>query len=257
MQFTKEYWNDRAIKHGHTGHAKPFIYCFDQQARLFAIHQILKALRIEKNNALDFGSGSGDFVELLSRQFKNVCGYDISETVIDIAKQRFHHSKIDLTSNLSDIEAYPLFDLILTVTVLQGMSMSELESAVSLFSKIVSKSGAMIFMEFFTTDEINARIGEKRITQNEWYKCLNAYHLQIQSEHYFYNPLVSSTKSWVEYRSSLINRFLKYFKKNKWAQNKLTENAKKIIDQYQDAISSSPTPFKIYIVKKSSIVQNY
>ena len=82
----KEFWNDRVKKYGHTGWADNFIYAYDQQARLLAVEKIVNSLTCEKTLALDFGTGSGDFANLLSKYFDKVIAFDISDTVIEIAK---------------------------------------------------------------------------------------------------------------------------------------------------------------------------
>jgi len=85
----KEFWNNRIRKYGHTGWADSLIYAYDQQARLIAIGEILNSLTCNKSVALDFGTGSGDFANLLSKQFDKVIAFDISDVVVEIAKRKY------------------------------------------------------------------------------------------------------------------------------------------------------------------------
>ena len=70
MDDSKDFWNGRVKKYGHTGWADIFIYAYDQQARLRVIENILKQLEFNKSLAFDFGTGTGDFANLLLGYFE-------------------------------------------------------------------------------------------------------------------------------------------------------------------------------------------
>jgi 2-polyprenyl-3-methyl-5-hydroxy-6-metoxy-1,4-benzoquinol methylase len=128
--FNKEYWNIKAQTNGHTGHAEPFYYCFDQQARLFAIDEIIKKSSSEKGSVLDFGCGSGDFIGILNKYYKTIYAFDISEEVVKLAKKRFNESNVIISDNYNQIISYKPVDLILTVTVLQSIKKQELDATI-------------------------------------------------------------------------------------------------------------------------------
>ena len=138
--FSTDYWNNRMLVNGHTGHAEPFYYCFDQEARLFAFFKIINTLIIESNVALDYGCGSGDFIEILEKNFKNVVAYDVSEKIVFKAKQRFKTDKILVTSNIEEINNRQNFDLIITVTVLQTLNKYQLKSSLHFLKNKLSQN---------------------------------------------------------------------------------------------------------------------
>lgn len=247
--FTKEYWNERAQKYGHTGYADPYYYCFDQQARLYAIKQLIKPI-LSKGNALDFGCGSGDFVELLSSYFKITHGFDISDTVINQAKKRFNGSNIILMTDVAQLKPIPTFDLILTVTVLQTLNKNELNEKLNLFSKLLNTKGQIISMEFFSTEEHNFKTGENRITEKAWNLALSEYQLKPVSTTTFYSPEEFPTTSWLIYKNNIFLRVLRLFKRYSWARYCLSEISKKLIIRYNDVTNVKNSMYKIYIIEK-------
>lgn len=250
--FSTDYWNERVRRFGHTGHAEPFYYCFDQEARLYAVDTVIKRIAPIKDAALDFGCGSGDFVELLSGQFKTVSGFDTSENVIEIAKQRFNDPKIQLSGDLNDCVSGKTFDLVLSVTVLQTLTFKELEKTIALFHKILNPNGKLICMEFFSTEEYNLKANEKRITNTDWTKILHANNFIINSVDGFYNPIVFPSKSWRIYKSQLYMKLLKLFKHQTFAKNELKRKAKELIYKYKDVYPFQDSTFKVYVIEKKN-----
>lgn len=249
--FNAHYWNDRARKYNHTGHSEPFLYCFDQEARKFAIGQVLKNLISNKRNALDFGCGSGDFISLLLQEYETVCGVDISEVVLEKASERFKFPNVEFSVNLSSIEK--TFDLILTVTVLQTFTENELNNCLSQFAQLLSPQGKMVAMEFFPTEEFNTKENQNRLTINQWNESLNKYQLKIDTITGFYNPVLFPSKSWQKYRSRFLLRLLKPLKQFKTIQNVFKQSAKKIINEHADVFPYPSSTFKIYVISKKDI----
>jgi cyclopropane fatty-acyl-phospholipid synthase-like methyltransferase len=248
--FTKEYWNKRANDFGHTGYSEPFLYSFDQQARLYAINHIVKSINSGKILALDFGCGSGDFVELLSGEYKTVYGFDISEAIIKKVQNKFREPNIILTDNLSAIPVENKFDIVLSVTVLQYLSKDELNETISLLSQRLSKGGLIVSMEFFTTDDFNRKDKTTKATVEDWKNILIKNNLKIRSTHYFYNPVELPTKSWLKYKNNLFLNLLRVVKWHPLTQQYFSRIAKKLINRHKDVLLETNNAYKIYCVEK-------
>jgi cyclopropane fatty-acyl-phospholipid synthase-like methyltransferase len=247
--FTKEFWNERAQKYGHTGYADAYYYCFDQQARLYAIKQLVARCK-QKKRALDFGCGSGDFVKLLSSCFNQTYGYDISEVVINKANGRFKNSNIVLWSDTTQLEPIPTYDLILTVTVLQSLNKNELAETLALFSKLLNSEAQIISMEFFSTEEHNLKTNENRITERDWLLALSQNQLKVVSATNFYSPVEYPSASWLQYKDSLFLKFVRLFKHYSWAEYYLSRISKKLIARYDDVTNVKNSRYKIYVIER-------
>jgi len=248
--FDKSYWNERAEKYGHTGHAEPFYYCFDQQARLQAIETLIGQAGIPKAQALDFGCGSGDFTHLLSLHFKTVYAYDISDVMIAQVKKRFPQTAVVASDELSEVLAHRRFDLLLSVTVLQTFSVQELDQTLSLLSAHLSDRGLFIAMEFFTTEALNRQLGETKATAEEWRELLAKHGLKIASLPGFINPHLAPSKSWNSYNNNLFLKSLKPFKRYAFAQAQFIRSAKKILNHYRDTLPETGSLLHFYTLQK-------
>jgi cyclopropane fatty-acyl-phospholipid synthase-like methyltransferase len=251
--FTKQYWEERVSKHGHTGHGEAFLYCFDQEARKFAIAELLKHIHFEKKDkALDFGCGTGDFLNIINSQFSNVYGYDISNRVIEKARKFLkHENKIVLTNDVSKIEQAAPYDFILTVTVLQSLTKNELTEACALLFNALDDNGYMVCMEFFTTEVRNTQTQENKATTNEWLDILRHNQVEVISLHSFYNPHLYPSKSWNLYQNNKFLYLLKPIKRFHIIQKILSNVAKKIITKHNDVLEKQKTSFKIQILQKT------
>src|SRR4051812_3804890 len=199
--FTKDYWNERALKYGHTGHAEPFYYCFDQEARKFAIREVIRETAFQqKNKALDFGCGSGDFIPLLLESFQSVSGFDISETVIEKAKPRFAGTtNVTLSHAFKTIEAKGPYDLALSVTVLQNLSKQELQTTLQLLYANLNNGAHLVCLDAFLSTEKKREQNMDKATTDEWLQCLTAEGFKLQASRAFYNPVMFPTRSWKLY----------------------------------------------------------
>jgi SAM-dependent methyltransferase len=261
--FTVDYWNERAKKFGHTGHSEPFYYCFDQQARLYGVDEIIKKLDSKKNTALDFGCGSGDFIELLTHYYKTIYGYDTSEIVLKQTRQRFEKKPIVLLDDLNTAVTEKKFDLILTVTVLQSLTYNELEKTLSLLSQLLSEGGVIVSMEFFVSKEHNLRTNETRTTKEEWLNLLAKNNLKIDSSRRFYGPVDFPSKSWLLYKKNVFLKLLRLFKNLSFIQKYFIKLAKKYDRHYfrkkQCLILQPPLTHNTLIIlslKRTCLLQN-
>lgn len=248
--FDKSYWNERAEKYGHTGHAEPFYYCFDQQARLQAVETLIQQANIHKEQALDFGCGSGDFTDLLNRHFKTVYAYDISDVMIRQVKKRFPQPGVIASDRLEEVLADRRFDLLLSVTVLQTFSTQELDQTLSLLAAHLSEKGVFIAMEFFTTEALNLQLGETKATAEEWRGLLTKHGLKIEALPGFINPHLAPSKSWNSYNNNLFLKSLKPFKRFAFAQAQFIRSAKKILNHHKDTLPETGSPLHFYTIQK-------
>lgn len=252
--FTKEYWNKRTLKYGHTGHSEPFLYCFDQEARKFAVGELLKNISFKKTaSALDFGCGTGDFLELLNNKFVNVLGYDISDQVLEKAKQAHRQAAgLAFTNSAATLKEKMPYDLILTVTVLQSLDKNELKDTMEQFCSLLSHDGYILNMEFFSTEERNNDFKEDRVTIKEWSEIVENSGLTIVSQHSFYNPILAPAVSWKKYNTGLFLNVLKLFKRWHRVQVYFSKTARQIIYKEKDVLAIENSTFKIYILQKKA-----
>ena len=250
--FTKQYWNERALKHGHTGHSEPFYYCFDQEARRFAIGEIISSLPFQqKENALDFGCGSGDFIGLLLQDFKTVSGYDFSESVLRLAKQRHtSHAAVFLSHHFNDIENKGPYDLILSVTVLQYLNKQQLEKTLGALYANLNKTGYLVSLDTFSTPEINNEHGTDKATVQEWEHAVKTCGFTTTAAFHFYNPVLFPSRSWKMYNDNLFLKCLRPFKRLKAVQAIFSNKARQIIYSQKDILHDQNSIFKIYILQK-------
>jgi len=250
--FTKDFWDDRVAKYGHTGYGDPFLYAFDQEARKFAIDELIKELKLLKTDrALDFGCGSGDFIELLNKKFVNVDGFDISEKVLEVARKRFAGSEtISFTNDSTSLRSENAYDLILTVTVLQGLLNEELKAICPLIFRALSDKGFLLCMEFFATEARNEKQNESKATLNHWAHLLKNNNMKVIAEKHFYNPVLFSSRSYKNYKKNPVLKFLKVFGKFSFVQKILARKARQLILAKKDVLGDQNSTFKIFIIQK-------
>lgn len=250
--FTNEYWNERALKYGHTGHAEPFYYCFDQEARKFAIREIIKNTGFtDKNKALDFGCGSGDFLELLLEEFSSVTGFDPSEKVIEKAKRRLYKNKaVFLCSTFNEVEKNAPYNLVISVTVLQNLNKTELEKTLHQVCDMLVEGGSVICLDAFSSPEKNKEHGEDKATTNEWLEAIKKAGFELSAVYPFYNPVLFPTRSWQQYTKNKLLKSLKPFKRFLWIQKLFSSTARQIIYREKDILQEQNSIFKIYILQK-------
>lgn len=146
----QEYWNQRALQFGHTGWSNLYLYRHDQVSR---IKSIIDILDIEDDaKVLDFGCGTGEFVEAVAKRFPGcvITGLDVSDRVIVLAHERLHSfDNVELICG--DIDSIPFgsgnYDLILCVTVLQHIDPSRLHAVLAHCASLLRSTGKMIVIE--------------------------------------------------------------------------------------------------------------
>lgn len=208
MSDIKEFWDSRVKRYGHTGQADRFIYAYDQQARLLAIEKILNSLTCDKSCALDFGTGSGDFANLLSKYFQQVIAFDISDVVIEVAKKNIkkcrnvqfysgnHIENISIPNNI--------VDLVLLVTVLDHiMDDSELVKTLKYFWKILKNNGFIIVLESAYNYDKPKNSYKKFTKFNDWLSIFSDCGFSLYKYYHFYDPIEYPCASYLSYRSHI------------------------------------------------------
>ena len=208
MKDLKEFWNQRAKKYGHTGWIDPVIYAFDQQARILSIEKILSSLNFDNSAALDFGTGSGDFAGLLSKYFKRVIAFDISEAVIKIAEQRYKENeniKFYCADNINKIGiGERSLDLILSITVLDHiMDYSELFATVRHCQTILKDTGFFIILESAGNSQKPKSFYKKFTKFSQWLSLFSDRGFLLYAYYQFYDPLECPCESYMSYRAGL------------------------------------------------------
>ena len=207
----KEFWNNRAKKYGHTGWADSLIYAFDQQARILAIKNILTSLDCNKSLALDFGTGLGDFANLLSKYFKKVIAFDISEAVIRVAKRKYEKVKNIQFHSGNHIEKIGIYnfpnetvDLILSVTVLDHIiSDPELIKTLKYFQKILRQDGIIIAFEYSLDYEKQVTLYQRFMKLEEWRSIFLHCGFYLYKYYGFYHPVEMPCLSYLSYKSRI------------------------------------------------------
>jgi len=132
-----------------------------------------KALKFpkKKNMALDFGCGIGRLTEPLSKHFTKVIGIDISDHMLDLAKEHTEKSKIknidykDIT-HLSSIKSNSM-DLIVTRFVLEHIPPNLAKKYIKEFTRILKPNGIATFEVPFSEPSENVSHNKKYIEKGE------------------------------------------------------------------------------------------
>ncbi|WP_306666877.1 class I SAM-dependent methyltransferase [Phascolarctobacterium faecium] len=254
MESNKAYWNERARKNGHTGWNDLVIYYYDQKVRLNTIDYILKKTMLNRGGlSLDYGCGSGDFSEVLSKYFSEVIATDISEIVLSSAKKNNKNSNatfVAFDDKIFDND----YDLILSITVLQHiLNDKDLEKLLEKFAKsLKEKNGKIILLESIAIDEMDTMENDylKIRSKKKLLEIIKNSGLTVESCYDFYNPLSKDSLKFKKLYNNIFIRILKilsrldvYFMKN---------FLKRVIDIYvgQDiGIIYSESTTKILILK--------
>jgi ubiquinone/menaquinone biosynthesis C-methylase UbiE len=82
---------------------------------------LVKDLEKSGDKVLDFGCGSGRLVGFFCGKYKSYVGVDISQKLIDIAKQRYHSEKTNFVKLSNDFSRLPFkdsyFDIVFSIAV--------------------------------------------------------------------------------------------------------------------------------------------
>jgi len=98
---------------------------------------------------LEIGCGTGNYTTLLKDRFprSDITAVDISEDMLDVAKEKFEASDIDfITADAEDLSLKKEFDLITSNACLQWFD--NLDGALAKLKKLLRKDGRILFSAF-------------------------------------------------------------------------------------------------------------
>ena len=262
-----EFWNERVSNHGHTGYKDQIIYAYDQLARLKTIESITASLDCKREFALDFGTGTGDFANLLARDIQRVLAFDISEKVIGVAKRKYADTpniRFVNGQSITDIVTdNQMFDIILSITVLDHiMNDDELERTIQWFQKNVFNKGYVVALEYSALSQRNPSTYKRFSTMGEWLERFSNNGFSLETLYDFYDPQESPCKSYELYRKNLTvkcferlnnTRFVRRFARIGFASKHLESIARSSIAEKVDFFwkdQDSKSPYHIMIFKK-------
>ena len=217
------FWNNRAVKYGHTGWSDPSLYLFDQPIRLNVIKEILNDLEIEKKTALDLGTGSGDFAKMLSDVYEKVWAFDVSENVLKIARQNcklknnitFLNSTSIINTNAIDSQ----LDLILSITVLQIYTdNNELSAVLNHLHSLLNKNGIFICLEYTPASSVKKAEHQAERKLEDWVSIFNKNGFELIKRYGFFHPTLKPTLSFSKYYSHPFVKILKLIKRSDFAK---------------------------------------
>ena len=147
-----ENWNERALSQGHTGWANPHIYRYDQPLRIQAILKLIKSspFSMTELSVLDFGCGTGDFSFAVANLGAKVTGIDISDVVIERAKQIAggkSNAAFETSSDSFFTKRPEKFNMVLSITVLQHLNGNELKKTLRQLFEVMVPGGYLLAIE--------------------------------------------------------------------------------------------------------------
>ncbi|MCX6113158.1 MAG: class I SAM-dependent methyltransferase [Proteobacteria bacterium] len=262
MAINKEFWDNRVRKYGHTGWKDYDIYAYDQCARLKAIEKIIDSLDCQREFALDFGTGVGDFANLLAQTFNKVYAFDISQEVLNVAKKKYGHIKninfIDGNS-ITDVKLEDKsLDIILSITVLDHiLDDNELSKTIGWFGEKISDRGYIVILEYALPSKMLKSDYQRYWLFDEWLSLFSDFDFHLIQQYGFNHPKFSPCKSYSIYNKSWQTKFFRlicrYFGHIKSTESHLDDFAERILREYSDFLwkGRSSDILKIMIYQKS------
>ncbi len=201
----KEFWELRARKYKTTGYIDYSIAFFDQLMRLKVVERLVRQyadFNIKSASMLDFGCGSGDFIVYFSDKVKNIVGYDISDEILKVARERCKNlSNVSFENDLSKVKGK--FDIVLSITVLQHiLDDDELKESLRKIGDLCNKGTIFLVLESVKSDNsANMQILDYlAFRKAEYYKSiLEDVGFKVLSVKNFYNPYFLKTSSYKRY----------------------------------------------------------
>ena len=239
------FWNKRAEKYGHTGWSDTITYFYDQNMRLNLIENVIKKYFPNSvENSLDYGCGSGDFSNLLSKYSHKVVATDISDKVIDIAQEKYKSETILFTSISSTEYQKYQYGIINLITVLQHiLEEDELINRLKLFNKLLSDKGIMIIIDSYG-ESLDSEYLKLRDFK-EFSMLLKSLGFEILERYSLYHPSTKPTKIYKAYSKSYMVRIL-----NRLNAFKYLNKISKFLVPYDNPIMIEETKTKLMIVGK-------
>jgi len=178
----KSYWDEKARNAGLDFEAA---VCFDDVAAnkiidriqkrfiRMAFRQISQRMDLAGKKILDYGCGTGRWVEFFRSYGMEYTGVDLSTEMIRIAKERF--CKTDFSALGIEGIQYPsqAFDIVCSIAVLHHNPYKEQSSIIFQLSHIIKLKGFLVLFESLGSRESKSDIEFPRPSE-DWRKSLNA-----------------------------------------------------------------------------------
>ncbi len=117
-----------------------------------------KNLSTSKGTALDIGCGSGILAFELAKYYENVVAVDLSEKMLDIARQKRAAPNIEyIQMDVSTLELDRQFDLIVSATTFHHLK--HLPTTFKSIKKLLNRHGKVVFLDNVSEVETPAIIG--------------------------------------------------------------------------------------------------
>jgi 2-polyprenyl-3-methyl-5-hydroxy-6-metoxy-1,4-benzoquinol methylase len=239
----KSYWNNLNQKYkGKYGQN----YLIDRNNELIAKHRFLKDLSFilenlpkKKKRFLDVGCGTGNYIEVLSKQFDYCEGIDFSEDSVKIAKKKFKNRKNIkiIKKNVLNAEIKGKFDLINISEVLMYLNDIDINTLLAKLVKHLSKHGILTIRESVSTNKtvnLDREGGHMTIrrTKNDLYSLFKKSKLKVfmDRQNCDYNYVWMVLRIFSPIRPLVKNeKFLMFFLNNKLTRDIFFYSALKIV----------------------------
>jgi 2-polyprenyl-3-methyl-5-hydroxy-6-metoxy-1,4-benzoquinol methylase len=149
-------WHERSEQHGsrsvfNLNHEPSSLAHIDSRQKKIIYDVLRKVINGNENAVLDFGCGSGRFTKDLSAlvgEGIEIVGFDLCENLLKIARQSAPDATfISTYSTLLSNKYVGYFGLILSITVMGGLSDSLCIETASVLSKICQPGGLILLAE--------------------------------------------------------------------------------------------------------------
>jgi len=260
----KDFWESRAKKYKTTGYIDYSIAFFDQLMRLKVIERIVKqyaSFNMREASILDFGCGNGDFAVYFSSKVRNIVGYDISDEVLKIAREKCKGlSNVYFVNDLNKIRMK--FDIVLSITVLQHiLDDTELKDSLCKIYSLCNKGALFIALESVkSVGHLSPSVSDYLIFREVKYyeDLLRRIGFRVIAIKNFYNPYFLKTPSYTIYlrKVRIYKLFYKIFAKlgmNLTVFNRrFSSCAVEVLSNPEsiDGIIESDSPTKIFVAEK-------
>jgi SAM-dependent methyltransferase len=180
----ERFWDERVREYGELGdgYANPDTQAYEDRIRMKKALEMLG--NVSGLRVLDVGCGTGRWSVQLSKMGAVVVGIDISKEMIKLAQKRAIRNTIYNISfvnrTIEDLNYRNCFDLVISVTVLQHITIAErLNLAIHHIVKAIRQGGRVLAIESagFLEKETILDMGVKHMefrTREEWIKLFES-----------------------------------------------------------------------------------
>ena len=192
----KDYWNSkaRAFK-GDVSRAacttSPILNVCIERTQRRAIEACFRDLNQgddhPKGRVLDFGCGSGRWVESLSGFGEEYVGVDISDEMVEICRSRYPGKRFETMDQMSIPCPSDYFDVAFSIAVIHHNSLEDQESLILELSRVLKPGGMLFLFESVGLEAINREFPRP---VDQWIEVVSSCGFEcISRRHYEYWPI--------------------------------------------------------------------